>query len=59
MATSSGQPANVQAYLDKHKISTLFEVRDSFFKISLLCALPKRIYISIGFDCTTDKRSSC
>ena len=24
---ASGQPANVQAYLNKHKISQLFEVR--------------------------------
>ena len=32
MATeaATGQPANVQAYLGKHKIQSLFEVRNAF-----------------------------
>ena len=50
MATeaATGQPANVQAYLGKHKIQTLFEVRDS-----LLC-----IYsLSSGSHCSTGEGS--
>lgn len=50
MATeaATGQPANVQAYLGKHKIQTLFEVRDS-----LLCIYSP----SSGSHCSTGEGS--